>query len=61
MNKVMTDEFDIYVNYIKIWINEEKIKEIKEEIKKLTDVNEKERMNDLIIKLKRRGEGNEED
>ena len=61
INKVMTDEFDIYVNYIKIWINEEKIKEIKEEIKKLTDVNEKERMNDLIIKLKRRGEDNEED
>ena len=27
----------------------------------VTDVNEKERMNDLIIKLKRRGEDNEED
>ena len=39
---------------------EEKIKELKEEIKKITDINEKERINDLIIKIKRGSEDYEE-
>ena len=37
-----------------------KIKELKEEIKKITDINEKERINDLIIKIKRGSEDYEE-
>ncbi|CDA52947.1 unknown [Clostridium sp. CAG:533] len=48
------------IKYIKKWDNEEKIKELKEEIKKITDINEKERINDLIIKIKRGSEDYEE-
>ena len=54
------DDFEMLIKYIKKWDNEEKIKELKEEIKKITDINEKERINDLIIKIKRGSEDYEE-
>ena len=54
------DDFEMLIKYIKNWDNEEKIKELKEEIKKITDINEKEKINDLIIKIKRGSEEYEE-
>src|SRR5574344_1433716 len=50
------DEFDTYLFKLKTWINENEIEELKEELKKETDINRKEELMNLIIKLKRRSE-----
>jgi DNA primase len=52
-------EFDNYIIEIKKWLNENEIENVKEEIKKETDINRKEELMNLIIKLKRRSEENE--
>ena len=54
------EDFEMLIKYIRTWDNEVKIKELKEEMHKITDINEKERINDLIIKIKRGSEEYEE-
>ena len=49
-------DFDNFLSIIRRWINEKQIEKLKEELKNETDINRKEELNDLIIKLKR---GNE--
>ena len=55
------DEFDNYIREIKEWINEKEIDNLKEELKKETDINRQEELMNLIIKIKRRSEENEKD
>ncbi len=50
------EEFDIYLEFIHKWIKENQINELIKELKTEPDVNRKEEINDLIIKLKRESE-----
>ena len=48
------------IRKIKIWIDEEKIIELKEKLTKVSDINEKVKITDEIVKLKNRMCENEE-
>lgn len=50
------EDFPKYVAIIKEWIKENQIEKLKEELKNETDINKKEEINDIIIKLKRGSE-----
>ena len=50
------EDFPKYVAIIKEWIKENQIEKLKEELKNETDINKKEEINDIIIKLKRESE-----
>lgn len=47
------EDFAKYILIIKKWINEKQIEKLKEELKNENDINKKEEINDIIIKLKR--------
>ena len=55
-DKILPDEFNNYVELINKWIKEKKIDMLKEQLKNNPDINEKERINDLIIKIKKGSE-----
>ncbi len=50
------EDFPKYIVIIKEWIKESQIEKLKEELKNETDINKKEEINDIIIKLKRGSE-----
>ena len=52
-DKILESEFDDYVEIIKKWIKEKRINNLKEQLKNETDINKKEEINDLIIKIKK--------
>ena len=54
------EDFESYIEYIRAWDNEDKIKELKDEMNNITDINEKEKIINLIIELKRRSGNYEE-
>lgn len=53
-NKLSDEEYVDVINKVKDLINEKKIKELKEKLKVTTDINEKLRLNDEIVNLKKR-------
>lgn len=55
-DKILESEFDDYVEIIKKWIKEKRINNLKEQLKNETDINKKEEINDLIIKIKKGSE-----
>lgn len=55
-DKILESEFDDYVEIIKKWIKEKRINYLKEQLKNETDINKKEEINDLIIKIKKGSE-----
>lgn len=55
-DKILESEFDDYVEIIKMWIKEKRINNLKEQLKNETDINKKEEINDLIIKIKKGSE-----
>lgn len=57
-NQINDDDWNNYIDFVKHWINEVKIKELKEKLKNETDINEKLRINDKITKLKKGCEKN---
>lgn len=56
--EISDEEWNSYVDFIKKWINEAKIAELKIKLKNTTDINEKLRINDIITKLKKGCEKN---
>ena len=54
--EVIATDFPQYLEQIKKWIKEEQINELREKLKNETDINAKEAINDLIIKLKKESE-----
>lgn len=57
-NSINESDWHNYINFIKKWINESKIAELKIKLKSETDINEKLRINDRITKLKKGCETN---
>ena len=55
-DKILESEFDDYIEIIKKWIKEKRINNLKEQLKNETDINKKEEINDLIIKIKKGSE-----
>ena len=53
-NTLSDEEIIDVVNKVKDLTNERKIKELKEKLKTTTDINEKLRINDEIVNLKKR-------
>ena len=54
LNTLSDEEIIDVVNKVKDLANERKIKELKEKLKTTTDINEKLRINDEIVNLKKR-------
>jgi len=52
------EEFKSYIRIINKWIIDEKIKNIKEELKSVTDINRKKELMDMITNIKRGSENN---
>lgn len=55
-DNVLPEEFNNYIELINKWIKENKINKLKEQLKTETDINKKEAINDLIIKIKKGSE-----
>ncbi|MDD2409241.1 MAG: DNA primase [Bacilli bacterium] len=58
-NEPIYEEFDNYISFIYKWIKEEQINSLLKELKIEPDINRKQEINDLIIKLKRESENND--
>ena len=52
------EEFKSYIKIINKWIIDEKVKNIKEELKSVTDINRKKELMDMITNIKRGSENN---
>jgi len=54
--EVNNDDFDNYIKIISKWIKDEQISSLREKLSETTDINDKQKINDMIIKLKKESE-----